>query len=130
MTWLYVALRLFESQDDVFSLDFIATILLVDSPGHETSDVESVIEEVAKLVGHSRVYHCGIQHWPQGPYFLHGGNLHQAWRLYPDTSEAFYITTAPHPTEQDRQAIFSLSYHKADIEQVSFLSRSASFSRC
>lgn len=26
---------------------------------------------------------------PSGPYFLHGNDIHQAWRLYPDDLDAF-----------------------------------------
>jgi hypothetical protein len=30
---------------------------------------------------------------PEGPYFARDGKLHQTWRLYPDTYEAFHLPT-------------------------------------
>ncbi|EFR04156.1 amidase [Nannizzia gypsea CBS 118893] len=35
---------------------------------------------------------------PEGPYFIVGQNLHQAWRLYPDTLGAFSTTVVPDDT--------------------------------
>ncbi|KAM5460203.1 hypothetical protein MferCBS49748_007745 [Microsporum ferrugineum] len=35
---------------------------------------------------------------PEGPYFIVGQNLHQAWRLYPDTLGAFSTTIVPDDT--------------------------------
>ncbi|KAL7955734.1 amidase signature domain-containing protein [Trichoderma compactum] len=32
---------------------------------------------------------------PQGPYFLHHGQLYEAYRLYPDTADAFVVATVP-----------------------------------
>jgi len=32
---------------------------------------------------------------PQGPYFLQHGQLHYAYRLYPDTVGAFVVATVP-----------------------------------
>ncbi len=33
-----------------------------------------------------------LGHPPEGPYFLLGNQLHQAWRLYPDTLDSFVTT--------------------------------------
>ncbi|KAF2240819.1 putative amidase [Trematosphaeria pertusa] len=32
---------------------------------------------------------------PSGPYFLHGSNIHQAWRLYDDELDAFVFAVIP-----------------------------------
>ncbi|PKK51861.1 hypothetical protein CI102_5878 [Trichoderma harzianum] len=32
---------------------------------------------------------------PSGPYFVHHGQLYQAYRLYPDTADAFIVATVP-----------------------------------
>lgn len=32
---------------------------------------------------------------PSGPYFLHGSDIHQAWRLYPDDLDAFIFGVIP-----------------------------------
>lgn len=37
---------------------------------------------------------------PQGPYFLHYGQLYQAYRLYPDTADAFIVATVPDDSDR------------------------------
>lgn len=37
----------------------------------------------------------GFRDLPSGPYFLHGPNLYQAWRLYDDVLDAFTFGVIP-----------------------------------
>ncbi|KAF4451464.1 hypothetical protein F53441_5556 [Fusarium austroafricanum] len=78
-------LELFDSIDDVFVPDFGS--ILVEKSGDNNSnfqlDAKQIyhLDEVQALDGFSEL--------PSGPYFLHGPNLYQAWRLYDDEFRAF-----------------------------------------
>lgn len=88
----------FESRDDVFSRDFLEkceTIVLLESTtnsGLRTSlgkwDVKN-IETVAE----------GKTSLPEGPYFLVGNSIHQAWKLYADDLDSFSVTVVPEHTD-------------------------------
>ncbi|KAF0641863.1 hypothetical protein FPSE5266_07106 [Fusarium pseudograminearum] len=83
-------LNLFDSVDDVFVPDFGS--ILVEKTGSNSSHVQDA----------RQVYHLdliktleGFSELPSGPYFLHGPNLHQAWRLYDDEFGAFTFGVIP-----------------------------------
>ncbi|UPK93500.1 hypothetical protein LCI18_004435 [Fusarium solani-melongenae] len=87
-------LQLFESYDDVFNLEFGS--ILVEKPGGNDNDV------VNTTIAGRPVYHLDqitaledMAELPSGPYFLHGPNLHQAWRLYDDEFGAFTFGVIP-----------------------------------
>ena len=44
---------------------------------------------------------------PPGPYFLHGNAIHQAWRLYPDTLEAFSVAAYPQNVKTAENVTFT-----------------------
>ncbi|KAI8715084.1 Amidase domain-containing protein [Fusarium sp. LHS14.1] len=87
-------LQLFESYDDVFNSEFGS--ILVEKPGGNDNDV------VNSTLKGQQVYHLDqitaledMAELPSGPYFLHGPNLHQAWRLYDDEFGAFTFGVIP-----------------------------------
>ncbi|KAI8662232.1 Amidase domain-containing protein [Fusarium sp. Ph1] len=87
-------LQLFDSYDDVFNLEFGS--VLVEKPGSSSNDV------VNTTITGRPVYHLDqitafedMAELPSGPYFLHGPNLHQAWRLYDDEFGAFTFGVIP-----------------------------------
>jgi hypothetical protein len=47
---------------------------------------------------------------PPGPYFMVGGGLHQAWRIYPDKLNAFMTTVVPNITDSAKYAFRTISY--------------------
>lgn len=57
---------------------------------------------------------------PSGPYFLSGPNLHQAYRLYPDTQDAFVYGMIPNDVNNPSTSSF---------KAVSFLAASDSMSK-
>jgi hypothetical protein len=88
---------MFDMLDDVFIPEF--GFALVEKSGPNGSDFSAL--NLANL-GVREVYHLNdvhsldeFQNLPSGPYFLHGPNLHQAWKLYDDTSEAFRVGVIP-----------------------------------
>lgn len=48
-----------------------------------------------KSLNFTTVYTSSAVGLPPGPYFLHGPNLHQAWRLYQDYLDAFIFGVVP-----------------------------------
>jgi hypothetical protein len=88
----------FESQDDVFSRDFLSEVVFTHGlSSSSTIETELDVEVLGllKSYGVSQYHFQGAQIWPAGPYFSDGSNLLEAWKLYPDTSEAFYLATVP-----------------------------------
>ena len=89
----------FEASDDVFHPNFLDRgILFVQRPSTgepSTTIPESVREFLEKHS--SKLYFSDPRNvrLPEGPYFLSGQNLHQAWRLYADHSRAFVTAVAP-----------------------------------
>ncbi|KAF2652401.1 putative amidase [Lophiostoma macrostomum CBS 122681] len=82
-------LSVFAKVDDVFQRSFENTLILM--PGSEDD--------------------TGSKHLPSGPYFLHGSNIRQAWRLYPDELDAFIFAVIPEDvkTPQRYQILQALS---------------------
>ncbi|KAM0495654.1 hypothetical protein ACHAP8_007921 [Fusarium lateritium] len=83
-------LNLFDNFDDVFVPDFGS--ILVEKTGSNSSRVQD-----ARQVYHMDLIKTleGFSELPSGPYFLHGPNLHQAWRLYDDEYGAFTFGVIP-----------------------------------
>lgn len=96
----------------MFNLDFGS--VLVEKPGSGESHV--VIDTT--LAGR-HVYHLDqitaledMAELPSGPYFLHGPNLHQAWRMYDDEFGAFTIGVIP-------DSLYQPAEYVVPIESVS-----------
>ncbi|PFH59838.1 hypothetical protein XA68_11787 [Ophiocordyceps unilateralis] len=116
-------LRRFQSRDDVFVPEF--GFVLVEKPGANSSSVVSVRpdRETYRLRDQSQdaglfasLAGEGLARLPSGPYFLLGPNLHQAWRLYDDTAEAFALAVVPENVTQitSFRALSSLSLSGVD----------------
>ncbi|KAM0467068.1 hypothetical protein ACHAPV_000582 [Trichoderma viride] len=94
---LQAILEDFKTKDDVWSREFIGTIII------QTTEIDRKVTEdekdILRSLGASdiRLFPNGVPgaQLPQGPYFLHHGQLHQAYRLYPDTADAFIVSTVP-----------------------------------
>ena len=83
----------YKKRDDVFSNDFLTSILVITS-GQTLSD------DVLRLFGlwGCRVVFLVAPSGPSilgGPYFFSSRGIFQAWRLYADTQEAFLMSTIP-----------------------------------
>ncbi|KND86695.1 Glutamyl-tRNA(Gln) amidotransferase subunit A [Tolypocladium ophioglossoides CBS 100239] len=94
---LEATLRLFALYDDVFVPEFGA--VLVEKPGPDAADHRRdasrlLDKELYRLNGHVAAM-ADVARLPSGPYFLHGPNLHQAWKLYDDEYGAFAFGVIP-----------------------------------
>ncbi|KAH6611612.1 hypothetical protein Trco_001632 [Trichoderma cornu-damae] len=107
-------LDLFATVDDVFQPDFGGilvekperdkTIGLTQSLGPRSRAVFSLRRAEAEALG--------FEDLPSGPYFLHGPNLYQAWRLYDDDLDAFTFGVIPNSingSDDGYEALSSLS---------------------
>jgi hypothetical protein len=81
--------------DDVFSLSFLTTILLVteECPGKISDNAVAFLSSQGCKYLH--VATPGLVSWEEGPYFYSSRGLFAAWRLYADPGEAFIAATIP-----------------------------------
>ncbi|KAI2616845.1 amidase signature enzyme [Hypoxylon sp. NC1633] len=99
VTFLRGKLDEFEITDDVYHPNFSETgRFLFQYRGDLTSSLDDIESAVLEIF-HDRhiIYHCptAAEYLPEGPYFLVGNSLHQAWRLYPDVLRAFVVASIP-----------------------------------
>uniref|UniRef100_A0A0B7JQF9 Amidase domain-containing protein n=1 Tax=Bionectria ochroleuca TaxID=29856 RepID=A0A0B7JQF9_BIOOC len=87
----------FEIQDDVWSTEFsqYAIIQIVGNDRAVLAKTHESLRLRGVKVVHSAILPSDSAPLPQGPYFLHHGHLHQAYRLYPDHAGAFIVSTVP-----------------------------------
>ncbi|KAF9252091.1 hypothetical protein DTO006G1_2838 [Penicillium roqueforti] len=83
-------LNLFEQVDDVYNREFSRSIVLTGTPEELNQGKSTLVSQKF-----STVYTSSALDLPAGPYFLHGSNIHQAWRLYPDCLDAFIFGVLP-----------------------------------
>ena len=89
--------RSFARDDDVFSTHFLCSVILTT---HSLS-ILAEDENYLKSNGCSKCYANLENRIPEGPYFMKGGSIHQIWRLYPDTNEAFCLPLVQSPLSPD-----------------------------
>jgi hypothetical protein len=86
----------FADVDDVYQPAFSDAIILQTNDEESNGTIETLRGD---LTGHfPHVYHfanSGASLLPPGLYFLHGNNIHQAWRLCPDDLDAFIFGVVP-----------------------------------
>ncbi|KAK7420198.1 hypothetical protein QQX98_002851 [Neonectria punicea] len=119
-------LHLLDEYDDVFTPEFGS--VLVEKPGKGNgSNFVSLQDRSAR-----QVYHLDdiaglsddFSELPSGPYFLHGPNLYQAWRLYDDDLEAFTFGVIPDDVNEPNgfQVLSALSSN-GDYKSIAVPSR-------
>lgn len=86
--------------DDVYTTNFHDSLVIQVPHGVElnleelTNDLRrSTKLEFRRVLGSNVDYEKNLL--PSGPYFLQGQNLHQAWKLYDDSLDAFIHTVVP-----------------------------------
>jgi hypothetical protein len=90
----------FEARDDVFSSRFTnGAILYAQTTGNEPEgQVPTAVDEFLRAQSSELVFSDpsdAAPRIPEGPYFLKGKNLHQAWRLYEDELCSFVSAVVP-----------------------------------
>jgi hypothetical protein len=86
----------FQAIDDVYSPAFDDVLVLqtwgaaVDS-GSSWQSFKSSLFNDTKYLEHKSADDL----LPEGPYFLNSHSIHQAWRLYDDTLDAFIVSVVP-----------------------------------
>ncbi|KAK3933741.1 putative amidase [Diplogelasinospora grovesii] len=101
---LYKTANSFLSNDDVCTKDFLTVVVILQRNKSASPDwphvdlVEYVSRQDKERFNWPLACQIEIEAYglPQGPYFLTPDNfLAEAWRLYPDTQDAFATTFAP-----------------------------------
>ena len=91
--------------DDVFTNAFLSNVIFcykssVAGGLYPEQHLEPAAQTWLENVLHVNSFEfAGAQSWLSGPYFVSGGVLHQAWKLYPDDTEAFYASVVPDPED-------------------------------
>ncbi|KAG8423051.1 hypothetical protein J3459_009846 [Metarhizium acridum] len=95
-------LRLFDFYDDVFTPEF--GNILIEKPGGNSGVAVSSIgngKSVMRLRNDSlAAAKRSVSDLPAGPYILHGPNVHQAWKIYNDTLDAFAFGVYPERVDE------------------------------
>lgn len=93
------------SEDDVFSLDFLSDSIVIQSSATVQLKAEN-LKNLKTSLGPWTVKSlftlpsdANRPKLPRGPYFLCGRNLHQAWKLYPDNLDCFATTVVRRDTQ-------------------------------
>jgi hypothetical protein len=111
----------FREKDDVFQDAFTSgSYLIVKPQASESSVPERPPSDVAEYLTSRQlelIYLEQTEPVAQGPYFVVNGELHQAWRLYPDDLEAFTTAVIPDDdiaTNQESPVSFR-PFYKAEL---------------
>ncbi|KAL7811974.1 amidase signature enzyme [Trichoderma gracile] len=113
-------LDLFGTVDDVFQPDFGGILVEKPEKDHQQAivvnrDLDTRGRSVLTLRSTGAEYEAqaaAFADLPSGPYFLHGPNLYQAWRLYDDVLDAFTFGVIPNSingSDDGFEALSSLS---------------------
>ncbi|KAK8150070.1 hypothetical protein G3M48_004274 [Beauveria asiatica] len=71
------AINDFRQRDDVFSNDFISTLVLQPRKGEDISDITTQLAQSSFTTYTNDLTHT-LRLLPQGPYFIRGNSIHQA----------------------------------------------------
>ncbi|PTB58303.1 hypothetical protein M431DRAFT_505831 [Trichoderma harzianum CBS 226.95] len=107
-------LQLFATVDDVFQPDFGGILVEKPEKNKTIGFIQNPAPRSRALFSLQRpeVEATAFEDLPSGPYFLHGPNLYQAWRLYDDFLDAFTFGVIPNSvngTDDGFEALSSLS---------------------
>lgn len=117
------AVSQFSQADDVFcSLFLTDTVGVLDTPKHAlTRELQDLETKVGKWTVKSVYAVTGLQGGkasiPPGPYFLRGNVIHQAWKLYPDTLDAFSVAAYAEDVGSEENVTFA-PLHFLDKEGI------------
>ncbi|CAG7975139.1 unnamed protein product [Penicillium salamii] len=87
------------SQDDVWIQSFLSSLILISDQPHQAVQLSKAVQQILEnwssqvLLSDS----SGLLDLPSGPYYFNNGNLHEVYRLYHDTAEAFISATIQSP---------------------------------
>ncbi|KAK0716702.1 putative amidase [Apiosordaria backusii] len=102
------ALDDFVHRDDVFCDDFTSAIIL---QSHQDINIAAIASRLAESRRFQAIYTINeptlrFGSLPQGPYFIHGKSIHQAWKLYEDDLDAFVVPIIADDVPVSQQGTF------------------------
>lgn len=81
--------------DDVWSTDFAHNVIIQSSENFHAPPKSRIIVDGLGVVNLHLMPIRADAKLPPGPYFVHYGHLHKAYRLYADSADAFMVSTIP-----------------------------------
>ncbi|KAK0610591.1 amidase signature domain-containing protein [Bombardia bombarda] len=97
-------LERFLHEDDVWCSAFQSTLVIQTRQGPEVTADASTCPTIRVGDSHLKVIQLPVNATapiPDGPYFLVNHHLHEAWRLFPDTADAFFAPLQPDSEKTD-----------------------------
>jgi hypothetical protein len=82
-------------EDDVFSADFLPTIILITNQLPEDFGSEIIAFLTSKGCKSLYLARPELAAWSEGPFFYSSRGIFSAWRLYADPEEVFIVATIP-----------------------------------
>ncbi|KAK0115053.1 hypothetical protein ONS96_013523 [Cadophora gregata f. sp. sojae] len=97
----------FESSDDVYTKEFSSTIIVQQ---HASLNGGLDSSAVSMLQDKGELFRLEVPEvLPEGPYFILNGSIFEAWRLYPDTIDSFFVATKLNRGERKSYSRLELS---------------------
>ncbi|KAL7924435.1 amidase signature domain-containing protein [Trichoderma austrokoningii] len=99
------------SQDDVWTTEFLPTLIIHSQNTHETVQFSAAAQKILEAWGSPAISIEVSDNLdaPSGPYYCNGAQLHEVYRLYPDTAGAFISATIQSPTDPYLYKSFNVS---------------------
>ncbi|KAM0463187.1 hypothetical protein ACHAPV_003314 [Trichoderma viride] len=99
------------SQDDVWTTEFLPTLIFHSQNTHQTVQFSAAAHKTLESWG-SQAISIDVSKdldAPSGPYYCNGVQLHEVYRLYPDTAGAFISATIQSPSDPYLYKTFNVS---------------------
>lgn len=89
------------SQDDVWTTDFLPTLIFHSQNAHQAVQFSAAAHKTLKSWGSQAISITVSEDLdaPSGPYYCNGDQLHEVYRLYPDIAGAFISATIQSPND-------------------------------
>jgi hypothetical protein len=98
----------FAKFDDVFQKPFEDTLVIMSSLEADAKNAISHLQsnDSGRFSAIYQALGSASRPLPSGPYFLHGNNIHQAWRLYADELDAFVFSVIPDDVHNKQRLVW------------------------
>lgn len=86
---IYQVIQSFKERDDVYSSDFETNLVVQQVAGSGLGRFNLSLDWENGQIMYVDV--SKSNHLPEGPYFLAGDGFHEAWKVYQDTTDSFFL---------------------------------------
>ena len=86
---IYQVIQSFKERDDVYSSDFETNLVVQQVAGSVLGSFNLSLDSENRQIMYVDV--SKSNYLPEGPCFLAGDGFHEAWKLYQDTTDSFFL---------------------------------------